>query len=60
MALCAKELAALAFVDQIHSLLEGRGLVESMAERLGHQGSGGGMMPTLTLVYVFEDLLPLL
>ena len=59
MALRAKELEALAFVDHVHGLLEGRGAVESVAERLGHQGSRGGMMPALPLVNVSEDLLSL-
>ena len=59
MALRAEALATFAFVDHVHRPLESRGPVESVVERLGHQGSGGGMMPTLTLVYVSEDILPL-
>ena len=59
MALCAEELAAFAFIDWIHGLLEGRGPVKSVVERLGHQGSRGGMMPALPLVNVSEDLLSL-
>lgn len=60
MALRAKALAALALVDHVHGLLEGRGPIESMAEHLSHQGSRGGMMPAIPLVNVSEDLLSLL
>ena len=36
--------------------MEDRGPVETMAERLGHQGSGCGVVPTLALMYVEEDV----
>ena len=34
----------------------GRGPVEATAERLGHQGSRHGVVPTFALVYVEEDV----
>ena len=59
MALRAETLAAFALVDHVYSLLKGRRLVKSMAKRLGHQGSRGGMMPALPVVNVSQDLVSL-
>ena len=58
MALRAEELASFTLVDQGCGLFQGRGPVESMAKRLGHQGCGGGMLTALALMYVLENFLP--
>ena len=52
----AEALAPLTLENEELGVLEGRGLVETMAESLGQQGSRCGMVPALALVYVEEDV----
>ena len=56
MAAFAEALASLTLQDERLGILEGRGPVETMAERLGHQGSRCGVVPALALVNVEEDV----
>ena len=52
----AEALAPLALEDERLGVFEGCGLVETMAEILGHQGSRCSMVPALALMYVAEDV----
>ena len=52
----AQALAPFTFENERLGVYEGRGPIETMAESLGHQGSRGGVVPALALVYVEEDL----
>ena len=56
MAAFAKALAPFTFEDERLGILEGRGPLETVAERLGHQGSQCGVVPALALIYVEEDV----
>jgi hypothetical protein len=49
-------LAAVALLHQLFCVLLGRRLVETMAEGLGHQGSGRCVMPALPLMYLSRQL----
>ena len=56
MAAFAEALASLTLEDERLRVSEGRGPVETMAESLGNQGPRGGVVSTLGVVYVDEDL----
>jgi hypothetical protein len=53
-------LAAVALFHQLFCILLGCRLVETMAEGLGHQGSGRCVVPALSLVYLPQQLYPFL
>ena len=56
MAAFAEALAPFTFENERLGVFEGRGPIETVAERLGHQGSRCGVVPTLALVNVEEDV----
>jgi hypothetical protein len=51
-------LAAIALLHQLLCVLVGRRPVETMAESLGHQSSGGCVVSALPLVYLPKELYP--
>jgi hypothetical protein len=53
-------LAAIALLHQLFCVLLGPRPVETMAEGLGHQGSGRCVMPSLPLMYLSQQLYPFL
>ena len=56
MAALAEALASLTLENERLGVLEGRGPVETVTERLGHQGSQRDIVPTFALVYVEEGV----
>ena len=56
MAAFAEALASFALEDERLDVFEGRWPVEAVVERLGHEGSRCGIVPTLALVNVEEDV----
>jgi hypothetical protein len=51
-------LIAVALLYQLFYVLQGSRPVETMAEGLGHQGSGRCVVPTLPLMYLPQQLYP--
>jgi hypothetical protein len=51
-------LTAVALFHQLFCILLGYRPIETMEERLGHQGSGRCVVSALPLVYLLQDLYP--